>query len=229
VRPRLRLLALVTAAALLVFAVGFVARAGPYAQPSGTGNVASTDLPPPPGQPRPDPRGQGADDILGQPGTVDVVPANVVVVVITVALVLGMAGSVLALFGVLPWQRPRPRRSPLRPDPGQLAQREFAAAVEQAGRELDDGPAREAVVACWLLLTRAARRAGSPPYPYETSAEFAARLSAEQLVSEQALLRLAALYREARFSSHAVSAELRAQARRSLGVLQGELTARSGR
>ncbi len=97
-------------------------------------------------------------------------------------------------------------------------------AVDEALERVEQGQTREAVVACWLLLERAAGAAGSPARSYETTTEYAARLAGEQLVSGPALTRLAGLYRVARFSDHPVEPVMRAQARSALGVLQQELT-----
>jgi len=227
-----RTLPLVAMVLLVLVAVALVARAGPYTDRSAASTATPTATgaaPQPPAQ-VPDPRGEQAEDFGELPGVQDVVPANVLVVVTTVLLVVLMGVGVLSLLGILPRPQLRRRRSSAgaagEPDQVQRIAPELAAAVDQALDRLDRGEARDAVVACWLLLIQTATAAGSALRPSETSREYAERLSAEQLISAGPLARLAELYREARFSRHQVGPEVRAEARRALGVLQTEL--RSG-
>jgi hypothetical protein len=97
-------------------------------------------------------------------------------------------------------------------------------AVERALLELDDRPdAREAVVRAWLLLGEAAAVAGTPRRPAESAREYARRLAETHRLPSDSLERLAALYREARFSNHEVVPEQRDVARADLFALQTAL------
>lgn len=224
----LPLLALV---ALLLVAVALVARAGPYTQAPRESSATPTRtsaIQLPPAERPAEPRGRTPEEFSEVPGVREVIPANVLVVAITVGLVVLMGYGVLAALGIVPRPRFRPRATsagtPSTTEP--VRSPELAQAVDQALDFVEHGEAREAVVACWLLMIQAASESGSPARPSETSREYADRLAAEQLVSAGPLARLAELYREARFSQHALGTDLRTEARRSLGVLQTEL--RSG-
>lgn len=216
---------------LLILALGFVARAGPYTEraPSTT---APSDTRGDPGAPAqvPDARGEGREEFGALFEVREVIPANVLVVVSFVLLVaLAVCGALVAL-GLIPRPRLHRRRvshgGEADPGPVRLSEPDLTEAVDQALERVEHGEAREAVIACWLLLGRSASEAGSPALPSETAREYAERLSEEQLVSASPLARLAELYREARFSQHLVGADLRAEARRALGVLQAELPSR---
>jgi len=110
------------------------------------------------------------------------------------------------------------------------AARPVAAVVEASlGQLQDDGPISDAVIACWVDLLGAAERHGLPRAQSETSAQYAFRLGSELDVSSTALQTLAALYREARFSEHALGDAERARAVAALGELQAGLRgARAG-
>ena len=69
-----------------------------------------------------------------------------------------------------------------------------------------EGSPRNAIVACWMELERACRESGFPRRPAETSSEFTERMLARYVVdltqAGTTVDTLAALYREARFSTH---------------------------
>ena len=75
----------------------------------------------------------------------------------------------------------------------------------------------------WLLLGEAAATAGSARRPAESAREYAHRLADAYQLPAQSLERLAALYREARFSDHEMRSEQRELARRELFALQTAL------
>ena len=75
---------------------------------------------------------------------------------------------------------------------------------------------REAVIACYARMERALAEAGSARRADEAPLELLARVLAEQYVPEGDVRRLTELFEEARFSSHPVTDEMRAAARRSL-------------
>ena len=83
---------------------------------------------------------------------------------------------------------------------------------------------RRAVIACWLRLERAVAEAGAPRRVAETPGELVARVLAEHRVRPGALARLTTLYREARYSTHAVDDDVRRSARAALDDVRRDLT-----
>jgi uncharacterized protein DUF4129 len=102
---------------------------------------------------------------------------------------------------------------------------QLAAAVDEGLRELDQGGPGEGVVASWVLLERAAADAGTHRAAPDTPSELAGRLIDRHPVSSTPLLRLADLYREARFSRHELPESARTEARAALEQLRSELEA----
>lgn len=101
----------------------------------------------------------------------------------------------------------------------------LAEAVESGLSSVDSGTATDAVIACWVALEEAAASAGVAREPSETPAEFTVRVLGVGGISEPELLRLAQLYREARYSTHGSTEEARTQARAALLSLREELAA----
>jgi len=101
----------------------------------------------------------------------------------------------------------------------------LADAVESGLAAVDSGTATDGVIACWVALEGAAASAGVERQASETPAEFTVRVLGVGDVSEPELLRLAQLYREARYSTHGSSEEARTQARAALVRLRDELAA----
>jgi hypothetical protein len=101
----------------------------------------------------------------------------------------------------------------------------LADAVAQGLRDLDQGGPGEGVVASWVQLERAAADAGTHRAAPDTPSELAGRLIDRHPVSSAPLLRLADLYREARFSRHQLPESARAEARAALEQLRAELEA----
>jgi Domain of unknown function (DUF4129) len=99
----------------------------------------------------------------------------------------------------------------------------LADAVETALATLDEGEVDDAIVTCWLGLERAAAAAGTPRTVAETSAELTERVLTEHQVEAGTLRRLAALYREARYSDHRLGEEQRAEARQLFESVRAEL------
>jgi Domain of unknown function (DUF4129) len=97
--------------------------------------------------------------------------------------------------------------------------------VEEGLRELDQGGPGEGVIASWVLLERAAADAGTHRAAPDTPSELAGRLIDRHPVSSTPLLRLADLYREARFSRHELPESARTEARAALEQLRSELDA----
>lgn len=98
--------------------------------------------------------------------------------------------------------------------------------VEQARIALSTGQPRSAIVACWMQLERDIAAAGWPRRQSETSAEYVERILGEVSVDPQAIGDLAALYREARFSDHALLDTDRARAHEALARVDLGLRAR---
>lgn len=99
----------------------------------------------------------------------------------------------------------------------------IAADAEAQHAALRSGVPRNAIVECWLRLEGAVIEAGVAPVPSDTSAEFTQRVLAAQDVDAEALLTLATLYREARFSDHVMTEGARASAIDALTALHASL------
>lgn len=88
---------------------------------------------------------------------------------------------------------------------------------------LEAGEPRNAIVAAWLDLERAAGETGLPRQPAETSTEYTARVIGTWEVDRSRLGDLGALYREARFSAHRLDEGHRRRAIDDLTVLHADL------
>ncbi len=88
---------------------------------------------------------------------------------------------------------------------------------------LASGDVRNGIVACWVLLEEAAAGSGVVRTPAETSAEFVVRLLHTLDVDPRPVATLARLYREARFSTHAMSSDARPQAEQALAAIHRDL------
>jgi hypothetical protein len=143
-------------------------------------------------------------------------------------LLLGLvlAPAMLYLPGVGLWfSRWRRRRAEPPEVDDEVTPRPLAEAVAAGLRELDQGGAGEGVVACWVLLERSAADAGTHRAAPDTASELVGRLIDRHPVSSGPLLRLADLYREARYSRHQLPESARTEARAALEQLRAELEA----
>jgi hypothetical protein len=128
--------------------------------------------------------------------------------------------------GGLPWFRRREPEEAGAPEvDDEVGAVQLAAAVDEGLRELDQGGPGEGVVASWVRLERAAANAGTHRAAPDTPSELAGRLIDRHGVSSTPLLRLADLYREARFSRHQLPESARTEARAILERLRDELEA----
>lgn len=100
---------------------------------------------------------------------------------------------------------------------------ELTAGIDAGFDALERGPASDAIIACWLHLEASATEVGLTKLPAETSAEFADRVLGSYRVRPEPLRRLAALYREARFSSHPTPEQAREAARECLEAIRDDL------
>ena len=95
------------------------------------------------------------------------------------------------------------------------------ASVRMEG--LQTGTPTDAIVACWVRLEEEVAAAGLKEDDSRTSSEVVADVLGEYDVDSAALAELAALYREARFSEHALTEAHRARARDALTTVHVDL------
>jgi hypothetical protein len=98
--------------------------------------------------------------------------------------------------------------------------------LEGAGARMDElqtGTPTDAIVACWVRLEEEVAAAGLREDPSRTSTEVVARVLGKYAVDADALAELAGLYREARFSDHALTEAHRARARDALTSVHVDL------
>ncbi|MFC5729677.1 MULTISPECIES: DUF4129 domain-containing protein [Nocardioides] len=177
------------------------------------------------------------DDSGDRPDPAEGPPLERILVWTVLALLAAILVAVLAQLRLMVWRRRleggRVRR-PGRPHSGEVPDDEdddeaLAEALDAGLDELAVGPPRNAIVAAWLRLERAAVSERFARDPADTPSEFAERVLSSYALDAGAVGRLAALYREARFSEHPISEEQREQARSCLATLLVELRAsRSG-
>lgn len=109
---------------------------------------------------------------------------------------------------------------------------EVAAAIEEDASEqralLETGEPRNAIVACWRRFEQQAARANVVRRPWQTSSEFVLGVLERVGADEGAVLRLATLFREARFSDHPITEEHRREAVAALAVIHDSLGQRTG-
>ncbi len=91
---------------------------------------------------------------------------------------------------------------------------------------LRHGSPRNAIVECWLRLEAAVLAAGVRHEPADTSTELTVRVITSYDVDSVAIERLAALYREARFSEHSMGEDARRAAIEALDEIHDQLRAR---
>lgn len=116
------------------------------------------------------------------------------------------------------WRR-RPRWSdggaapvPWARDPVAEVIAEITADAELQQAALHEGSPRNAITACWLRLEDMVGRTGLQRNPADTSTEFVRKVLTASAADGEAINQLAALFREARFSSHPMGEAERAAA-----------------
>lgn len=151
----------------------------------------------------------------------------VVAVIVWGLKLLIVAVVALVLFMVIRdlWQR-RPQRLPDQAQAGgpldTLPEVLLEGAVARM-EELETGTPTDAIVACWVRLEEEVAAAGMKQDRSRTSTEVVARVLGQHAVDADALAELAALYREARFSDHALTEADRARARDALTTVHVDL------
>lgn len=157
-------------------------------------------------------------------------PGRAAAVALVVALGLTVAAILLRLRFSLR-RRPREGRAALGAlldpvDPELLDDVDaLADALSEGLADLDAGTARNGIVAAWLRLEAAAESERFHRDPADTPAEFVAHVLASYDLDGDAIDRLAVLYREARFSEHALGEAQRSEAAACLATLLRELPA----
>lgn len=111
-------------------------------------------------------------------------------------------------------------------EPSRVAE-EIAADAGEQDALLRDGEPRNAIVAAWHRFEVQGERAGVGRRPSETSSEYAIRILDLVAADSGAVARLAGLYREARFSDHAITEDHRDRALEALAVIRRSLGART--
>ncbi len=88
---------------------------------------------------------------------------------------------------------------------------------------LAESDVRNGIVACWVLLEETAANVGIPRLPAETATELVVRFLHTLDVDPRPVARLAALYHEARFSTHELPADARRRAEQALADIHADL------
>ena len=152
---------------------------------------------------------------------------TVVAVIVWGLKLLIVAIVALVLFMVIRdlWRR-RPERLPDQAQGDAPIDTLPEVLLEGAGarmEELETGTPTNAIVACWVRLEEEVAAAGLKEDRSRTSTEVVARVLGHYAVDADALAELAALYREARFSEHALTEAHRARARDALTTVHVDL------
>ncbi len=147
--------------------------------------------------------------------------------VTTILKVIGIA--LIAATVITLWNnRPRVQlRQPSKPEEFDLLDEVAAAIAADADKQralLERGEARNAIVACWLRLEQVITDAGLDRRPSDTAQEFTARVLNRFQVDAESADRLAALYLEARFSSHEMTEQQRNEAIDALDAIHRGLS-----
>ncbi len=144
-----------------------------------------------------------------------------------IALALLLAVVVVLAIRVIRRRRRAAPPESTRTAPGRALLTDRRAAHQ--ARMLREGSPREAIIATWLDLERLVAAAGIPRRPSETSSELVVRVLDDREVPAAALTDLAALFREARFSTHEPTEALRERAAGDLDAVHAALGARGRR
>ena len=148
------------------------------------------------------------------------------VVVLTVAGLVLVALVVWAIVRDQARRRARgPVRTAVRQEPNTAE--DLVAALDAGLEELSDTDRdpRRAVIACWVRLEQAAAAAGTARLPGDSPTDLVGRLLREQRVDAGVLAALLEVYRQARYATHTVDDQMRAQAVSALQRLRFDLGA----
>jgi len=117
-------------------------------------------------------------------------------------------------------QRPTAESQSALPDLTAEVGADLVQTFSRALTRVELGDANRAIVACWIRLEQIAEQTGFARQPWETSTDLVNRWLAGVPLPDAALNRLAGLYREARYSGHAMDRESIEQARATLTELR---------
>lgn len=223
---RLITVAVVVLGALMLIALAARSERGPLLAPKQVAAGPTHVITPVPTSPTPTRNtsegGQARSSTHHQPNWL--VWFGVIVSIAPLVLALCFAPAMLYVPAGGIWFGRREARSAEPPQvDDEVAPPPLADAVADGLRELDQGGPGEGVVACWVQLERAAADAGTHRAAPDTASELVGRLIDRHPVSSGALLRLADLYREARYSRHELPESARTEARAALEQVQAEL------
>jgi hypothetical protein len=137
-------------------------------------------------------------------------------------LIAGMLIALALLVALTAWSR-RTRRRLARP-PGDLVRLALGESLA-AGRAALAGPRdpRAAIIACYAAMERGFAAAGSAPAAADTPAEVLARATGAGLVRSGSAVRMAGLFRRARYSSEPMTSADSAAAAAALDQMQADL------
>lgn len=190
----------------------------------GRATPTPSPTPPPPGSASP---GQGFVP-HEHPLLVTLMTLFAVAFVVTLAF-----GLFILVRALLSWQRVTIRRRYVPPDvefdviaAPQAVEALVAAAASQR-EALLTGSARNAIVECWHRFETESTEAGITQHPWETTGEFVLRVLDLADADPRPVAVLARLYREARFSSHQIGEDQRAEALAALQAIHAGLGSRS--
>lgn len=220
------------AVAVVVLAASATVALVAWASTSGPDGVLTGDGFDPAGPPseQPTPTASAGDDppaVADPPGAETRAWVRAVARLLQAAVVL-LAAYLLVRHVLLPaarWARSRVRqRRSYRQEEREAQEFAVLAPPDAVAREIvADAAAQrdvligtdvpgDAVVACWHRFETQAAAAGVGRHPWETSSEYTMRVLDLVDAYQPAVSRLAALYREARFSEHALTEQQRAEA-----------------
>jgi hypothetical protein len=153
-------------------------------------------------------------------------PWSLIQAILGATLLLAVIGLIVTLWPRLPalrWhRRPPPELRADEPALDDLARR-VSHTLRTTEAQVAQGQVRDGIILCWHRLEQTAEAAGLSRRPADTSTDLATRLLTALPLSPAPMNRLAAVYREARFSTHPLGAEAVAQARADLAQLRSEL------
>ena len=151
-------------------------------------------------------------------------------ILLVLACLIGLLLAVGVTFLVLRWLRGRgvPQEIGGAPLPASRDEQDDSALNEAvlAGREALEGEARAAIIACYAAMEDSLAAAGVPRLESDSPADLLARAANHGTLDGPAPGQLAALFREARYSSHPMNAAHLGQARAALDEIAAQLAAR---
>jgi Domain of unknown function (DUF4129) len=204
--------------------------AGPSRRPAATAPSAEPSPASPPPRAGATDRQQVPSDLAEALGRLLRALAAVFAVTVLAAVAVALLLLARGLYGR--WQlrrRPPPPPPEIDFDVVETARRVAGSITRDAGQQrrllTDDEQPRNGIVACWHRFEEQAADAGVAREEWETSAEFTLRVLELVDADHEAVTRLAALYREARFSDHPLDESHRTAALAALDAIHARLPA----